>query len=115
AYARAALDRAGAFDGGPVWDADLARRLAAAGISFAGAPGLLARSEKRLGLRGLLAQRHHCARAFAAHRVQGWSAWRRFGYAVATPLLPALLVARTVRTIASRRRHLGPLARALPM
>jgi len=115
AYARAALERADALGGRSVWDADLARRLAEDGVSFAAAPGLLARSEKRLDLRRLLAQRHHCGRAFAAHRVQGFRAWRRLAYAAATALLPPVLVARTIRTVASKGRHRGQLARALPL
>ncbi len=115
AYARSALDRVGARGGEALWDGDLAARLSAAGVGFESAPGLAARSEKRLGIVRLLAHRHHCARTFAAHRVAGWSRWRRLAYAAATPLLPPLLVARTVRTVASKRRHLPALLRALPL
>jgi glycosyl transferase family 2 len=115
AYARTALDRVGAREGRAVWDGDLARRLAAAGVEVEAAPGLVARNEKRLGAARLIAQRHHCARMFAAHRVLGWPLWRRVAYAAATPALPVLLLARTVATVAARRRHLEALLGALPL
>jgi hypothetical protein len=114
AYARTALDRVGAREGRAVWDGDLARRLAAAGVEVEAAPGLVACNEKRLGAARLIAQRHHCARMFAAHRVLGWPLWRRVAYAAATPALPVLLLARTVATVAARR-HLGALLGALPL
>lgn len=115
AYRRSALDRLGARSGTALWDADLAARLSEAGMAVACDGALSARNEKRLDAAGLLAQRHHCSRAGAAHRTARWPRWKRVGFALATPLLPPLLLARIVRTVLAKRRRRRELLRALPL
>lgn len=115
AYQRSVLDRVGARSGDALWDSELAERLSGAGVRFACEPGLSARSEKHLGVARLLAHRHHCSRSYAARRSRHWPRWKRVGFALATPLLPPLVLARIVGAVASRRRHLPELVRALPL
>jgi glycosyl transferase family 2 len=115
AYRRSALDRVGARSGAALWDGDLAARLGDAGMRIAGEPGLSARNHKRLDVRRLLAQRHHCSRTWAAHRTAGWPRWKRLGFALGTPLLPPLVLVRIAGTVVSKRRHGRELLRALPL
>lgn len=115
AYPRSLLDRVGARGGEPLWDFELRGRLVRAGVRFACAPGLSARSEKRLGIVRLLAHRHHCSRSYAAHRSRRWPAWKRAAFALATPLLPPVVLARIVGTVAAKRRYRRQLVRVLPL
>lgn len=115
AYRRSALDRLGARSGTALWDGDLAARLSAAGMAVSCDAALAARNEKRLDAAGLLAQRHHCSRTGAAHRTAGWPRWKRAAFALATPLLPPVLLIRIARTVLAKRRHRRELLRALPL
>jgi hypothetical protein len=115
AYRRSALDELGARSGAALWDGDLAARLSAAGMRVSCDAALGARNAKRLGAARLLAQRHHCSRTGAAHRTAGWPPWKRVGFALATPLLPPVLLARIVRTVLAKGRHRRQLLRALPL
>jgi hypothetical protein len=115
AYPRSLLDRIGARGGEPLWDFELHGRLVRAGGRFSSAPGLSARNEKRLGIVRLLAHRHHCSRSHAARRGRNWPAWKRAAFALATPLLPPLVLTRIVRTVAAKRRHRRQLVRVFPL
>jgi hypothetical protein len=115
AYRRSALDRVGARSGRPLWDGDLAARLSAEGMDVGCHAAFAVRNEKRLDAARLLVQRHHCSRTGAAHRTAGWPGWKRLAFAVATPLLPPLLLARIARTVLGRGRCRLALLRALPL
>jgi hypothetical protein len=115
AYRRSALDRLGARGGTALWDGDLAADLSAAGMAVSCESALAARNEKRLDAARLLAQRLHCSRTGAAHRTAGWPGWKRAAFALATPLLPPVLLFRIVRTVLAKRRHRRELLRALPL
>jgi hypothetical protein len=115
-YSREALDRL-KLDEGPdeLFDHELHARLRAQGETFAVEPRLVARCEKRLGAARFLSQRFHCARVFAARRAASWPAVKRWAFALASPLLPPLLLARLVATLGGKRQHAGGFLRALPL
>ena len=114
-YARRLLDRMGAGHAPErVLDAALQDGLRVLGASFHSEPALVARCEKRLGVRGLLAQRYHCSRLSAAQRAREWPLWKRCAFAAATPLLPALLLVRLLHTLLAKRRHGRELLGAFP-
>ncbi len=57
---------------------------------------------------------YHHGRAFGGMRVEGQPGWRRLSYAALAVCLPLLQVARVVRHVLSRKRHVPALLRALP-
>jgi hypothetical protein len=59
--------------------------------------------------------RYAFGRLFASTRVAATSLGRRAYYAVFTPVLPALLVARAGQTVLSKRRAIDQFLRSLPM
>lgn len=113
-YDRALLQQALAEGGGELWESFLHGRLRALGVALHCEPDLRVAHTKRFGFGYFVAQRYHYSRSFSGMRVRGWPLWKRLGYACATPLLPALLLARTGGAVLRKRRHLREFAMSLP-
>lgn len=115
AYERALLSRLSPEATRDVWDAVLHARIRAAGVPFFNDPALEVSCEKRPSYGHLLSQRYHCSRAFAALRSRAWPRWKRLGFAAATLLVPALVVARLIATLTVKRRGWRELVKAFPV
>lgn len=113
-YARELLEQALADAGGELWESFLHARLRARGVPLFCEPELRVAHKKNFGFGYFVAQRYHYSRSFSAMRVRGWPAWRRFGYAAATTMLPALLLLRIGRDVIGKRSRRRELPRALP-
>lgn len=114
-YKRAALEALGAEALRPRWEYFLHQRLLERGHRFYCDPRLEVRHDISFSLAELLRQRFHYSRSFAAMRAEGATLGRRSALAAAALLLPALVLARIVASVASRRRHLRQLAAAAPV
>lgn len=100
---------------GEFWKAYWCRHLEAQGWSLRLEPSMVVRYRRRSRLWPLLRQRFHHGRCFAGMRLAEIRGARRLAYALGTPLLPALLLARLLLAVVPRRRRLGQLVLCLPL
>ena len=96
------------------WESWINDRLRNEGIPLASAAGAVVRHIKPFRLGNFLTQRFHFSRSYAGMRRPDQSVARRLIYGLGSAILPALLLARTARTAASKGR-LGEFARCLPL
>lgn len=78
-------------------------------------PRVVVRQQRSLELGYALGERYRFGRLFASTRVAATSAAARFAYAGASFLLPAVLIGRVVRNVATKRRNVAHFFRALPL
>jgi len=102
------------LDGGGVWEGLLNERLQLRGIRLYCDPSLVVFHKKEFGFGYFASQRYHYSRAYAGMRTQGASLGKRLAWMAATPLLPALLLARITRNVLRKKRYLGKFAAAQP-
>ena len=114
-YDRGALARLGPEARAEVWESFLHARMRVLGVPFQSDPDLIVIHKKSYGYLQFLGQRYHYSRSFAGMRLQGAPWWKRVGYALATPLLPPVLMGRMVATVARKRRHGARFAGAAPV
>jgi GT2 family glycosyltransferase len=114
-YDRSVLERLGPQARAEVWESFLHERLRALGVPFQSDPDLIVTHKKSFGYLEFLAQRYHYSRSFAGMRLQGAPWWKRVGYALATPLLPPMLMGRMIGVVAGKRRHGGRFVQASPV
>jgi hypothetical protein len=97
------------------WESWINDRLRADGIPIASTGAMVVHHIKPFRLGDFLVQRYHFARSYAGMRRRDQSPARRLVYSVGSPALPALLLARLVRTLARKRRHLGRFVLVSPL
>ncbi|HZR95375.1 MAG TPA: glycosyltransferase [Gaiellaceae bacterium] len=110
--ARAAIDdllRAGK------WESWLHERLLHRGFELYRAPDAVIEHAKDFGIREFSGQRFHYARAYAAMRNPDLGVAKRVAYAIGSPLLVPLLLARIARNVFGRRTRRKELVLALPL
>jgi len=112
AYKRSAL--AGVIGDEGFYDVFIHRRWQERGHTLVADPSLVVHNTHSRSCAKTLRSAYHHGRAFASMRVERWRLWRRSTYAMGTLLLPPLQVARVVRNVLSRGRHVRALVRALP-
>ena len=98
-----------------MWESFLHRRMKELGVEFYCEPELTVCHKKEFGFGYFMTQRYHYSKSFAGMRLAGARRWKRLAYACATPLLPALLMARIVATVWRKGRHRATLLRAVPL
>ena len=96
------------------WEVEVQRRLERLGATWAAEPGAVVEDEGTTRLLDVLGQRVAHARRFGADRAAGWGRAERRWRPLATPLVPAVLLARAGRGLVKRRMGLGPWLPAVP-
>jgi hypothetical protein len=94
------------------WEDVIHGRLHAGGRGFRLVPTATIRQNDIYGLWSFSRDRFEHGRDYASIRIRGLSGWRRMAYLVGTPLLPALLAGRIIRSVHSEERQYLP--RGLP-
>ena len=113
-YRRHLLERFRAVVEEGKWENRLHDAMRAGGIKLICRPEIVVGHKMHFTFTDYLSQRYLYARSYAGARVAGASAAMKFAYGAAAFCLPPLLFARTVRSILSKRRHLGYLVASLP-
>jgi glycosyltransferase involved in cell wall biosynthesis len=114
-YARSALDRLGTDLQGEVWEAFLHGKMRELGIPFYCDPDLLVSHKKEFGFGYFMSQRYHYSRSFAGMRMERASFARRMVYALATGILPPLLMWRMAKTIWRKGKRRWLFVRTIPV
>jgi hypothetical protein len=96
------------------WEAEVHRRLESMGGGWAVAPEAIVTYGGGMRLRSAARQRILHGRRYGSDRSKGWGRSRRWLRALATPLVPAVLLGRARRGLASRGMAVGPWLPALP-
>jgi GT2 family glycosyltransferase len=115
AYDRGVLDRLGPNAHDEVWESFLHDRIRGLGVPLVSDPDMAVVHKKTFRYAGFLGQRYHYSRSFAGMRLRGAPWWKRLGYALATPLLPPLLMGRMIGAVARKRRHGARFVQAAPV
>jgi glycosyltransferase involved in cell wall biosynthesis len=97
------------------WENHLHDSLRREGIELHCRPEIVVGHKKHYTFGEYLSQRYLYARSYAGARVAGTPLPKRLAYGMAAFALPPLLLYRTVTRIVRKRRHLGTLARSLPL
>jgi hypothetical protein len=97
------------------WESWINDRIRADGVPIASTPAMVVHHIKPFRLGYFLVQRFHFARSYAGMRRPGQSPARRVVYGVGSLALPAVLMARIVRTVLRKRRHVGRFVLAAPL
>lgn len=97
------------------WENHLHDTLRAEGIELYCRPEIVVGHKKHYTFSEYMSQRYLYARSYAGARVAGAGPLKRVAYGVGAFALPPVLFYRTVSRIVSKRRHLGTLARSLPL
>jgi hypothetical protein len=115
AYKRSHLLRhADALEEGK-WESWINDRLRADGVPIVSTGAMVVHHIKPFRLGYFLVQRFHFARSYAGMRRGDQSPARRLAYGLGSLALPALLMARVVKTVLKKRRHLGRFVLAAPL
>lgn len=88
--------------------------LEAQGESLWLSPAVIVNQQRSLTARQAIRERYEFGRLFASTRVAAVGMSRRFFYAVFSLALPAILIARVVRNVLTKRRAVGKLLLSLP-
>ena len=113
-YSRAALAAIDDLVARGTWEPLWHWRLAEKGARLVRDGSLLVVLDKRYTLAGFVRERFAYGRSFAAQRVEGASAARRALFAIGCVVLPIVIVARILRDVLPKRRHLRRLVRSVP-
>jgi glycosyltransferase involved in cell wall biosynthesis len=113
AYSRTLLLKYKDFLSGGYWEAALHPRLYADGVKFRPLPEMKVHHRGPFNYGYYLQQRYWFSRAFSGARQLPLSA--RLAYAIASPLVPFLLLARMARRVMDRKCHPGKFVQALPL
>jgi hypothetical protein len=97
------------------WESWIHDALLAEGRSLIWSGRAVVHHAKPFALGHFLSQRFLFCRAFAGMRRTSQSWPKRLVYGFGSLALPALLLARTTRTVLAKRRHLGQFLSALPL
>ena len=114
-YPRALLEAHADVVNAGQWENYLHDRLREAGVELYCDPDIVVGHKKHYTFSEYMSQRYLYARSYAGARVAGQGLPKRVAYGLAAFALPPLLLYRTVTRIARKRRHLGILARSIPL
>jgi hypothetical protein len=109
------LERGREFTHGEFWKTYWCGQLQADGLQLYLAPQLTVRYRCGYDLWPFLVRRFHHGRCFAGMRLRQLRGLKRVAYLAGAPALPVMLLARTVRAVLPKRRHVGKLVLAMPM
>jgi Glycosyl transferase family 2 len=114
-YDREALDLVGPAIKQEVWESFIHKRLAEEGVGFFCDPEMTVEHKREFPFSYFMSQRYHYSRSFAGMRLNNAPLSRRLVYAVATPLLPPLLLWRMATTIRRKGRRTKEFLLAVPV
>ncbi|HET6566719.1 MAG TPA: glycosyltransferase [Rhodothermales bacterium] len=114
-YKRWALERYRAAWEEGFWEPDVHREILNDGGELRLAPQIVVRHKRSFSASGFLHNRFQHGRQFGQSKASRMGTGHRIAEALKSPLVPAVLLSRVVRTVLAKRRHLKPLARALPL
>lgn len=114
-FDRALLDRVPAFTRPSFWKTYWCRALQSEAVPLAADDSFTVYNAKTYRLSAFLKRRFYHGRCFAGMRLTQLSPAQRALYAAGTPLLPAILLLRTLRRLVPKRRYVGKLAASLPV
>lgn len=115
AYAREVLESLGPELEKEVWESFLHAGMRARNVTFHSDPDLVVDHKKEFGFGYFISQRYHYSRSFVAMRLEAASLLARLAYALATPLLPPLLMTRIARTVWRKGRRRREFVLAIPV
>jgi hypothetical protein len=114
-YTRAALTAIDDLLPRGLWEPFWHQRLIERGFAMTCDPAVVVTLRKHYSFGGFVRERFHFARSFASQRAAD-RAWPiRLALAAATPLLPVMILTRTLWQILPKRRYAGVLIRTLPL
>ncbi len=97
------------------WENHLHDTLRAEGVELHCRPDIVVGHKKHYTFKEYMSQRYLYARSYAGARVAGAPLPKRVAYGVSAFALPPVLLYRTISRIVGKRKHLGTLARSLPL
>lgn len=114
-YPRALLEQYRSVTESGAWENRLHDAFRRDGIPLTCHPEIIVAHKMHYSFGLYMSQRYIYARSYAGARVQGAGLGKRLAMGAASIMLPPLLFWRTVSRIRSKGRHLGELARSLPL
>ncbi len=96
------------------WETEVQSRIEGQGGSWAKAPGAIVTYRGTTRLASITRQRVAHARRFGAVRAEGCCWWSRWARSIATPVVPAVLLARVFRGLICRGISIKPWTLAVP-
>jgi len=97
------------------WEPQLHEALLKEGQELKLCPGMLVRHRHSFGFASFMRQRFRHGRQFGGWRASNLTPTKRLIYLAAAPLIPLVLLQRTVRVVLGKGRHVSKLIAALPM
>jgi hypothetical protein len=97
------------------WENHLHDTLKSEGIELHCRPDIVVGHKKHYTFTEYMSQRYLYARSYAGARVAGATLPKKLAYGAGAFALPPVLLLRTVSRIVKKRKHLGLLARSLPL
>lgn len=113
-YKRSALGAPADLVRDGFWERDLHRRLRAEGRALVSVPAIRVAQRASFGFRRFLRQRFEHGTQFGRSRLQGRGVLVGLAAAAASPLIPAVFLAKIVVRVARSGRDFGPFVAALP-
>lgn len=114
-YPRVLLDRYRDRGTDDRWEDHLHAGMRAGGVTLVCRPEIVVGHRKQYTVREYLSQRFLYSRSFAGARARGATPVRRALLGAASIALPPVLLLRIVTRVVSKRRHVAPLLRGLPL
>jgi thiol-disulfide isomerase/thioredoxin len=114
-FKRSVLDNCPEHVRDAFWKTLWCRKLQEEGIELFSTPSIVVRYRRTFRFLPFTVRRFHHGRCFAGMRISRTSVLTRMLYAVGSTLLPLVFFLRTVRTVASKRRHIGRFVLSLPV
>jgi hypothetical protein len=97
------------------WEQEFHQRFRRAGSTLTLVPEMRVQQRRSFGFRRFIRQRFQHGRQFGRTRMRGRGTWARAAYVLASPAVPALLLARITSRVLRNGRDLGRFASALPI
>ena len=97
------------------WEQEFHRRLLRAGATLTFVPQMRVRQSGSFGFRPFLLQRFQHGRRFGLTRLRDRGPWTRALYVAASPLVPAIVLAKVTARVVGNGKHLGRFVAALPV
>jgi hypothetical protein len=113
-YKREALEAIAALWQGAFHEPQVHAALREHGGTLWLSPSMLTFQQRAMQLGPAILERYEFGRLYGSLRVETASPLRRLALALATPLLPIVLLGRVILTVLRKRRHVAACIRALP-
>lgn len=114
-YKRQVLERLDDETASRSWEFFMHQEMRRSGVKFLSVPSIVVNHKKEFGFLYFLGQRFHYSRSFAGMRAARLSTGHRMVYALASPLLPPLMMWRTSRSVLGKKRHRTEFLLSLPL